>query len=83
MMVNWSFDASHSDNITSIIVFYKIHDDRIPFSMHPVPASPEGGTVLKNLKKYTWYKITVCPTTINGTGLPSKFLTKKTLEDGK
>ena len=69
--------------MTSITVFYKILNGTVSFRSTPVPASVQGGVVLENLEKYTWYKITVSPTTKNGTGIPSRFATKRTKEDGE
>ncbi|XP_028401625.1 uncharacterized protein LOC114524674 [Dendronephthya gigantea] len=80
--VNWSVIASNSDNITSITVFYKTSNGgAIRFKSEPVPASFIGGIVLRNLKKFTSYKITVSPTTANGTGVPGYFSTNTTHED--
>lgn len=81
--VNWSMASSHSENITSITVFYKISNGAIRFKSEPVPTSYIGGIVLRNLKKFTPYKITVSPTTANGTGIPSNFSFETTNEDGR
>ncbi len=81
--VNWSLAISDFGGVTSITVFYKIFDGTISFRSEALPASTQGGVVLKNLKKYTWYKITVSPTTRNGTGIPSTFEKNRTKEDGE
>jgi hypothetical protein len=71
------------ENVTGITVFYKILDGTISFHSKPQPASVQGGVMLENLEKFTRYKITVSPTTANGTGIPSRFATVMTLEDGE
>ena len=81
--VGWSIDVSRSENLTGITVFYKTLDDNAAFQSVSVPASVQDSMNLTGLKKFTWYRITVSPTTANGTGVPSRFSIKKTLEDGK
>ena len=84
IQVNWSLvNVSHSGDITGITVFYKTLDAGPSFHANSVPTTVNGTTVLKNLKKFTEYKITVSATTVNGTGVPSKFSEGKTHESGK
>lgn len=40
-------------------------------------------TVLKDLKKFTLYQISVSPYSSNGNGVPSQPVENKTLEDGE
>ena len=78
--VNWSI-PEQEENVTSIFVFYKTLDSR-NFQSQAIPTSLQGGFVIENLMKFTPYKITVAPTTVNGTGIPSSFVTLKSFEDG-
>jgi hypothetical protein len=81
--VNWSIATADFENVTRITVFYKKTVGTIQFNSIPVPASSQGGVVLENLEKYTWYKITLSPTTVNGTGIPSRIVKMRTKEDGE
>lgn len=80
--MNWTLAAPNAHDVTGITVFYKIDNGGVSFNSEAHPESVRG-SVLESLEKFTPYKITVCATTVNGTGIPSKLQTAVTWEDGK
>ena len=80
--LNWTLGASPEElnKTNGIAIFYKTLKE--PF--HHVSLPPETTShLLKNLQKFTSYKILVAPPSRNGTGIPSKTVIRETFEDGK
>ena len=72
-----------TSNLTGYILFYKqsSEDNYKKFGIASGAANLE--KILDELKKYTLYRLVVCPYSEKGNGIPSPPVTVRTLEDGK
>ena len=74
-------ETAQTKALSGYIIFYK---ESTAESYSKIAVQPSLRTkTLENLKKFTQYKIVVCPYSENGNGVPSLPLECTTLEDGK
>ena len=81
--VNWQAEqlSGEISNATGYIIFYKAEGSS---SYQQVATSPDAVTMsLKELKKFTQYRIVVSPYNASGNGVPSEPVNDTTFEDGK
>ena len=74
-------ETAETSTLSGYIIFYKQSTAEI-YSRIAVKQNLLTKT-LENLKKFTLYRIVVCPYSKKGNGVPSQPLENKTLEDGK
>jgi hypothetical protein len=74
-------ETAQTKALSGYIIFYK---ESTAESYNKIAVQPSLRTkTLENLKKFTQYKIVVCPYSENGNGVPSLPFENTTLEDGK
>ena len=78
-----SAETADTKSLGGYILFYK---QTSADSYQKIGIAPAGSNLLETLeelKKFTPYRMVVCPYSSNGNGIPSEPVTVTTLEDGK
>lgn len=74
-------ETTQTSALSGFILFYK---EPAAESYNRIAINPSTrAKTLEDLKKFTVYKIVLCPYSANGNGVPSLPLETRTLEDGK